>query len=677
MNRRKKSILFSATVASVGVVVGSLIALSSSTRAAELELSAMSLSDITTKISNDLEMPQDAVSEALETKHIIAKIADENILKNDPTIIKYRKALKDYYVIEYSTAKDAATGYETLKDSDGVKNVFLNETIKASQTSVSDENLAWGVKTMKLDQYASELSSKTNAVTVAVLDTGIRSDHEAFTENSTKDRLAMDLAYDFVNDDNDPTDDHGHGTMVSGVIVESTPNNVKVVPIKVLDNEGEGELEAFVYGLDRVAGKVDVINMSLGWERWQVVNADLVDAFDDLMKEVKDLGSISVAAAGNEEADTIDYPAAAPSVIAATSVNNANTFSTSFSNHGSAADFAAPGERLLLPDYNGTNTYVTASGTSFSSPFVASAVANVLVENPSYTQEQVYDYLKLNAEDLGDAGWDEYYGWGSLSFHVNKYADLTIGNINIPTDWVNEDLELTINVSSNAYNISKNNLSEGTITQTPATWTNISAPAKTLAHKVTISKNGTYTIWMKNANNETASKTFTVNKIDKAAPVVQTALKASDITEDGFKLSIAAIENGSGISKIEWYYKLEEDEDYEVVIDEFDAANASASATTKSHLFTNMEPGDYNAYAVIYDNAGNSVTSDRLSFAVSTEGGEFGGEVLVNENPEQPGATLTDAPVNPKTDNQGILSISFAGGAFVLLGAMIMVRRRR
>lgn len=676
MNRRKKSALFSATIASVGVVAGSLIALSSSTQAAELELSTMSLSEITTKISDDLEIPQETVSEALATKHIIAKITNDNVLKNDPLIISYRKVLKDYYVIEYSSAENAAIGYEKLKQTDGVKNVILNETIRASQTSVSNENMAWGVNTMKLNQYASELSSKTNVVTVAVLDTGIRSDHEAFTENSSMDRLSMNLAYDFVNEDSDPADDDGHGTMVSSVIVESTPNNVKVVPIKVMDENGEGELEDFVYGLDRVAGEVDVINMSLGWEQWQVVNADLVEAFDDLMQQVKDLGSISVAAAGNEKADTIDYPAAAPAVIAATSVNSSNSFSSSFSNHGSAADFAAPGQALILADFNSTNTYVTASGTSFSSPFVAAAVANVLVENPSYNQEQVYDYLKLNAEDLGVAGWDEYYGWGSLSFHVNRYADLTISDIAIPAGWVNEDVEITVNASSTAYNISKNNFAEGTITQTPKDWTAISTPAKTLAHKITVSKNGTYTIWMKNANNETASKSFTINKIDKSTPVVQTALKANDITEDGFKLSIAVIEEGSGISKIEWYYKLEEAEEYEVVIDEFEQDSASTSATTKSHSFTDLEPGDYNAYAVIYDFAGNSVTTGRLSFAVSAEGGEFGGEVLINENPEHPAATQAAAN-NPKTDSQNIVPISVAGGAFVLLGVMMAIRRRR
>ncbi len=678
MNRRKKSALFSVSIASVGLVAGSLLVLSNNTRAEQLEFSAMSLSEASEILSKELKISKESVSEALATKQIIAKISDESILENDPTIVKYDRVLNGYYIIEYRTASEAATGYKELKDNDQAKNVILNQTLEVSATSVSSENLAWGVNTMKLNEYASDLSSKNNIVTVAVLDTGIRADHEAFTENSLKDRLSMDLAYDFYNNDESPDDDYGHGTMVAGVIAESTPNNVKIIPIKVGGGDnGSVPATSFVYGLDRVAGKVDIINMSFGWEQ-KDVSADFMAGVDDVMNQVKELGTISVAAAGNEKASTIDYPAAAPAVISATSVGQANTFSTRFSNHGSRADFAAPGESLILPDFNGTNTYVSANGTSFSSPFVAAAIANILVENPSYTQEQVYDYLKLNAEDLGEAGWDEYYGWGSLSFHVNRYADLTISNIVVPNDWVNEDVEISLNASSSAYNINKGVLGSGNVLTTPTAWTDITTPAKTLSETITISENGTYTVWLKNSNNETASKSFEVSKIDKDAPVIQTALKASDITEDSFKLSIAVIENGSGVKKIEWKYKLDEDDEYTTVTDDFSSSAGSASvlSTTKSHVFTDVESGEYNAYAVIYDYAGNSVTGEKLNFTISEEGGEFGGETLVDET-QQPTATQTGATTNPKTDSQSVLPVSLAGGAFVLLGAAVAIRRRR
>ena len=57
---------------------------------------------------------------------------------------------------------------------------------------------------------------------------------------------------------------YGHGTMVSGIIAEGTSNNVKIVPIKTLNNEGEGGLIAVLEAMKVVSNKVDVINLSLG-----------------------------------------------------------------------------------------------------------------------------------------------------------------------------------------------------------------------------------------------------------------------------------------------------------------------------------------------------------------------------------------------------------------------------
>lgn len=64
-----------------------------------------------------------------------------------------------------------------------------------------------------------------------------------------------------------------------------------------------------------------------------------------------------------------------------------------------------------MPAYDDNeNYYINIKGTSFSSPFLAAAIANIKMEYPSASQQEVFEYLKLNAEDLGDAGWDEYYG---------------------------------------------------------------------------------------------------------------------------------------------------------------------------------------------------------------------------------------------------------------------------
>ncbi len=679
MNRRKKSALFSVSVASLGLVAGALMVLPNKAQAEEAMLASMSYSETTEYLSGKYEISEQNVTAALETKTLIAEVKDSSILDNDPTIAKKTNIFGNYYVIEYRSATEVANGYANLKKS-GAENITLNETMTSTGTETSYAE-AWGRQTMYLDKYVEDLSENTTPVTIAVLDSGILAEHEIFTNTTAQDRLSMALAKDFVNDDNVPNDDSGHGTMVASVIAQSTPKNVKIIPVKVLSSDGKGTVADVLCGMAHVKDRVHVINLSIGFETKEV-SKQVLNTIEAAMTEVKNAGAIVVAAAGNEKASEVIYPAAFSSVIGVSSVGKTNEFSSDFSNHGKGIDFAAPGEGLVMASTTGTDKYTLAYGTSFSAPFVSAAVANILVENPGYNFEQVYDYLKLNAEDLGTAGWDEYYGWGSLSFHINRYADLKINSIDgIPSEWTNKDIEVTVNAASSKYNIKEADLSEGTKLTTPSLWTALAKADKTLAEKRTISKNGTYTLWLKNSANETASKSFTVSKIDKTAPALQTNLKASDITAESFKLSIALIENTSGITKIEWYYKAAKDADYTLLSEKLNAeVNAEGEfAMVKTHAFDGLTEGDYVAYAKIYDQAGNVTKTDELNFTVSAQGGEYGGDTLIDQ--PKPDAIKTDTPTNkvpnPKTDSQGVLPAALAGGAFILLGTTVIMRKRR
>ena len=228
---------------------------------------------------------------------------------------------------------------------------------------------------------------------------------------------------------------------------------------------------------------------------------------------------------------------------------------------------------------------------------------------------------------------------------------------------------------------------------TPTAWANVTTAGKTIAEKKTVSKNGTYTIWLKNSNNETAYTTFAVNKIDKTKPALETNIKASEITEDSVTLSVSVNENESGLAKIDWYYKKTGDDNYTKVTDTITSSSLSAMAVTKSHKLSDIEGGEYSAYAEIFDKAGNKVTSATITFTVEEDGEDVGGDPVVPETPtdptpSDPGATETpegDTPkpvnggnvANPKTDSQSILPVSIAGGAFLLAGAFVAIRRRR
>ena len=647
MKRRKKSILFPATLATAGLVAGSLIVISNNTNAENY--SAMSDEGLISALSRDLDISSDTVKESLATKTLIVQVKDENVLKNDPCLISAHNIYGNFYRINYDSDRETGICYHNLSREEAIENVSLNyifsagdlptaqnitgvtaDTFSAYRTTTPEGYSAWGVSSMMMDRYADDLKSSSNTIKVAVIDSGIRASHEIFSEDSQYDRLDLSLGINYV-DPNNPTsnyaDDYFHGTAVAGVIAESTPKNVKIVPIKILNSSGrcrtDSILEAVRYALRK---GIKVINLSLGMEQSKMSAEDRT-LMDDFFSGIESEGTIIVAAAGNSKESAVGYPAAAPGVIGVTSVNEDNSFSSQFSNYGSAADFSAPGSNLYyLPFYLYDDQYVVmvdektgewfgVDGTSFSSPFVTAAVANILIEHPSFTKTQVVNELKLNAEDLGSAGWDQYYGYGSLSFHVNRYADITYTSVSLPSEW-GRSASVDITAKSTNYYINKYILDSGNTSNTApdaSKWRNLGYSSKNVNELYSVNENGTYTLWYKNSNNEIKSKVFTVSSIDKVAPTINAQLSASKVSNTSEKLSMTVSDDASGISKIEWYYKASGASSYEKATDAYNGSTASAA---REHTLSGLAYGSYTAYAVVYDRAGNSKTSNSVNFTL-------------------------------------------------------------
>ena len=229
-------------------------------------------------------------------------------------------------------------------------------------------------------------------------------------------------------------------------------------------------------------------------------------------------------------------------------------------------------------------------------------------------------------------------------------------------------------MTSTNYNIAKSKLVSGDSALPPASWD--SDIVSNSATK-TITKNGTYTIWAKNSNNEHVYKTIVVDKIDKAAPSLKKELKAVVADEENFTLSIEFNESASGISKVEWYYKAEEDTDYTKETDEYDE-DAVATDVVKSHDFEVSEEGAYSAYAKIFDRAGNSIMTDVLDYVVSADGGTFGGGTISGGGSDGGDDAGGDAGVgNPKTESGSIVKISVSAIVFAVVGIAVAIKRRR
>jgi subtilisin family serine protease len=221
-----------------------------------------------------------------------------------------------------------------------------------------------------------------------VLDTGIRLTHSEFTGR-------IGNGYDFIDNDSDPTDCHGHGTHVAGTVGGTTWGVAKKVTlhgVRVLDCTGYGSDAQVIGGIDWVAAnhiKPAVANMSLG---------DVgIQAIDDATERLIAAGVTTVVSAGNDSANACNYsPARTPNAITVGSTTSSDARS-SFSNYGTCVDIFAPGSSITSASNSGNTSSTSMSGTSMSSPHVAGAAALFLSANPTATPAQVRDALVNNS----------------------------------------------------------------------------------------------------------------------------------------------------------------------------------------------------------------------------------------------------------------------------------------
>ncbi len=261
-------------------------------------------------------------------------------------------------------------------------------------------------------------------VTVAVVDTGVDLLHPDLRAK------IKSAGRDFVNDDNDATDDNGHGTMVAGIAAADTNNglgtagvawNCKVLPVKVIDAEGSGFYDEIVSGIRwAVDNGASVINLSVGGE-------DAADVLRDAVKYAHDKGVVVCAAAGNDGSFVL-YPAAYDAFVLAVAATDYNDAHASFSNPGPEVDVAAPGVRIACPvptwfwaANGGTSSdapYAFADGTSMSSPHAAGLAALITGLKPSLSADNVMDIIRYSADDVNSRslrGPDDDIGYGRIN----------------------------------------------------------------------------------------------------------------------------------------------------------------------------------------------------------------------------------------------------------------------
>lgn len=259
-------------------------------------------------------------------------------------------------------------------------------------------------------------------ITVAVIDTGMDIDHEdllgdRFLINKGLNSITGKTGAAAVNDDN------GHGTHVSGIIAATADNDLggvgiapecNILPIKVLNASGSGYSNNIVAGVNYAATSgVDVINLSLGGSVYD-------KAYEAAIKKADKMGTVVVAAAGNDATDAIHYPSSYSPSVCVASLEHAGLsyYMSYFSNFQSMVDIAAPGSAIYSTTFDGK--YDNMSGTSMACPVVAGVVALIRASSPGLKQHSAAVSKQVKSILLDNKTNRSYYLWGSTVGYGNK-----------------------------------------------------------------------------------------------------------------------------------------------------------------------------------------------------------------------------------------------------------------
>jgi len=308
----------------------------------------------------------------------------------------------------------------------------------------------WGLDRIQADS-AWALADGTGAL-IAVVDTGVDLGHP--------DLAAKIVAYpdaDFVERNGTCTgslrnrtcvqdgaqDANGHGTHVAGIAAALTNNGIgvagtapgaRILPVRVLDANGEGTADQVAAGIRYAADKgADVINLSLGFLSGLDQVAKILGELDPVYAAIDyawSKGAVIAIAAGNNSFPLCAEPSAHPRAVCvgATDQNDLRTFYSNGDATLSSTYLVAPGGAgLLFCSGDIYSTYLRSkattcgpglgyealAGTSMATPFVSGVAA--LLAGRGLSNQQIVDRLKTTSDDLGLPGRDALFGYGRVN----------------------------------------------------------------------------------------------------------------------------------------------------------------------------------------------------------------------------------------------------------------------
>jgi len=351
-------------------------------------------------------------------------------------------ARKNVHKIHFASESAAKARFKKLKSDPAVSQVEFGEPFRTlSIPNDSYYSNQWALSKISAPA-AWDITTGSASNVIAFVDSGIDYTHQDLDgkiwENSTEKNGVAGVdddgngyvddwrGWDFVGNDNDPKEEAGseagHGTATAGIAAAETNNGVgiagidwqaKIMVLRAMNPQGEGDPDNVALAIRYAADKgAKIINLSIGSPTdWSAVRNAVDYAYNK--------GSLLVAAAGNDGAYGISYPAKYSNVVAVGSSNSSDQRS-SFSNYGPELDVLAPGENIYTTYWaqGYSNSYAVVSGTSASVPFVSGLASLIWADEPTLSSVQVFTKIRGTAEKISSLGLNsktDQCGYGRIN----------------------------------------------------------------------------------------------------------------------------------------------------------------------------------------------------------------------------------------------------------------------
>ena len=494
-----------------------------------------------------------------QTKSIIVKSKNikETVDREEVTQIS-----ENLYVLSFYSEKLTKAMYNYYKDKDYIEKIYYDDvTINKQINDISqtmyggtevdlNNHHSLGATVMGLDNYNNIINENGNPkdIVIGTIGYGINYQNEFFNERIS------DNYYNFVLNNKDISETIAQGSRIAEVLVDSTTNNVKIMPLVTVTEEGYTSTSSILKAIAYAAKNSDVICYELINTQSEPIDLALESCFKENVPvcSVSSNSQYETSTENSEKEDNSkegDYPANHGMTIAVSSLDREMNLAD-YSGKGDYIDFSAPSTDVEEIFSNSANIS-RWSGAQYSNAQIAATIALIKTYSKDATILDVYNFLRNFSEDLGDEGKDELYGYG-----CPKFQNLTIGDIDKTSPefkevtFENDTWEVVKQVKIVANDNIR--MKDWAITKNEngpddKEWNAMQAVTPDLDVSSTLTENGKYYIWIRDIAGNTATKEIQIDKIDNTPPEIAYTINKDTLASGYVTITVTAEDSQSGL----------------------------------------------------------------------------------------------------------------------------------